>query len=179
MSVQALSAVFDLPGAATSPSQRLVLLSIANHANRYGLEAYPGWQTITEETGLSRATVARCISELRRAGVLRVEKAQKRGGDGRFSVTVYGLELPGLATPPESQNETPTGSHHETAPGLKPSLKPGLIDDDRNHIDKEPSREQSAPSLIACSDDDHDPIRIGPDAFRCGRCGRSLEVASA
>lgn len=81
MSVQALSWVFD-EVRGLSPVQRLVLLSIANHADKYGDNAWPSVATIREETDLARDnTVRDALRFLRDEGWIEVEV--NGGGDHR------------------------------------------------------------------------------------------------
>lgn len=65
-----------------SPVQRLVLLSIANHADKYGCNAWPSVATIAEEADVSREnTVRDALRALRDEGWIVVEVNQ--GGDDR------------------------------------------------------------------------------------------------
>ena len=81
MSVQAMSYVFD-DVRGVSPVQRLVLLSIANHADKYGRNAWPSVATICEEADINRkTTVKEALRALRDAGWIEVEVNQ--GGDHR------------------------------------------------------------------------------------------------
>jgi Helix-turn-helix domain len=97
VSVQALSAVLSLPGDLVTPAERLVLISIANHANKEGQNSYPAQLTICEETGLSRATVIRAVRRLKWLSLLTVSAKPARGPDGRFDGSVvYALNVPGL-----------------------------------------------------------------------------------
>ena len=63
MSIQAMAAVLALPGDLITPTQRLVLISIANHANKEGHNSFPARLTVAEETGLSVATVTRATAD--------------------------------------------------------------------------------------------------------------------
>ena len=184
MSVQALTAVFELPGWAVSPSERLVLLSVANHANRYGADSWPGWDTIADETGLSRATVARALGSLGRRGFVTVDRRRVRNAQGRFEVSVYTLHIPGLPEPRShgettstSHGETTSRSHGETGPGLKP----GLIDDDSNLSNQRnlPAPEtgpvDNSNAVVDCAEGHHDFASVGSEAW-CKVC--RMRVAS-
>jgi len=61
MSVKAMAAVWDLK---MSPSEKLVLLAFADHADHEGGNIYPGLDTIAEKTGYSRRQVIRITQEL-------------------------------------------------------------------------------------------------------------------
>ncbi len=61
-----------------TPSAKLVLLAIAEHADPTGL-AYPGYTRLANLTGLHRSTVVRCVSELEDRGVVKVERTTRDG----------------------------------------------------------------------------------------------------
>lgn len=86
----------------TSPTQRLVLLAMANYANEDN-GARPSRALIEEMTGLSRATVFRAVSDLKKAGVIRDAVVDGREG-WELAITPFG----------ESQSET-RESQSETA----------------------------------------------------------------
>lgn len=120
MSIQAMSAVLALPGDLVSPTQRLVLISIANHANKEGHNSFPARETVSEETGLSVRTVTRATAKLRWMGLLRVAEWPGRGEDGRFNGSVvYDLNVPGLSPPrrqsvPRSRGQRVTRTEGQT-----------------------------------------------------------------
>lgn len=59
---------------------RLVLISLANHADKFGREAFPATKTIAGEAGISEREVRYCIAELTQLGEVQVEyKASKYG----------------------------------------------------------------------------------------------------
>jgi len=60
---------------------RLVLLSVASHANREGCESWPALNTIARETRMSRRQVIRCVHTLEASGELRVVLGGHRSGD--------------------------------------------------------------------------------------------------
>jgi len=100
VSFEALRAVFDLlecPDAGLKPSERLVLLALANHVNkeRGGL-AWPGTVRLARMTGLDRRTVQRALASLVNAYGL----VQRELGGGRGQSSRYRLRLP-------SQNAAP------------------------------------------------------------------------
>lgn len=71
MSVQALSWVFD--NSESELAARHVLLSIANHADKYGKNSWPSYPTIAQEARVSEKTVQRSIKDLLQIGELTVE----------------------------------------------------------------------------------------------------------
>lgn len=83
MSVQAF--VFVLEHSTAERGDRLVLLSIANHADRQGGSSFPDIQTICLETRMSRSAVLRSIKSLEARGDILVT----RSGGGRGRPNVY------------------------------------------------------------------------------------------
>jgi biotin operon repressor len=65
---------------------RLVLLSIASHANREGLSAYPSLDTIGRETLMSRREIIYCIQSLEEKGELHVDRGGGRGNPNHYSL---------------------------------------------------------------------------------------------
>lgn len=74
-----------------SPVRKLVLVAIADHANRDGV-AWPSAATIAATLGLSRSTVWRHTAALAAAGLL-VKDAQQHREDGTLGVVVYRLPV--------------------------------------------------------------------------------------
>lgn len=56
----------------TTGTDRLVLLSLANHANEHG-QAWPSVRTIAKEANVAERAVQRSLSSMRKAGLIRVE----------------------------------------------------------------------------------------------------------
>lgn len=88
MSVQALSAAFALRG--LSPSEKLVLLALANFANE-GLQCWPSQERLAADTELSARTVWSALKGLEERGVL-VRESRKRS-DGTRATDVFTLNL--------------------------------------------------------------------------------------
>ena len=132
MSIQAISAVLSLPGDLVSPAQRLVLISLANHANREGRHAYPSRATISEETGLSTRTVSEAIRYLKGMSLLTVARYPGRDPDGHyFGSFIYDIHIPGLSTA-----EEPTPGRSRNTPSETPS--------DSFHVTDEPKKKKSS-----------------------------------
>jgi hypothetical protein len=94
-----MSAVLALPGDLITPSQRLVLISLANHANKEGRNSYPARSTVADETGLSERTVSRAVARLRAMGLIGVARYPGRDSDGAYLGSfVYDIYIPGLST---------------------------------------------------------------------------------
>lgn len=71
MSVQCMSWVLNEP--TTTGTDRLVLLSIANHANETGY-AYPSVRTMAREANASERAVQRSLASLQESGLLEVRR---------------------------------------------------------------------------------------------------------
>lgn len=65
---------------------RLVLLSIASHANREGHSAFPSLDTITRETLMSRREVIYCIQAMEEKGELHVDRGGGRGNPNSYTL---------------------------------------------------------------------------------------------
>ena len=93
-----MSAVFesDLPA-----TDRLVMLSLADHANDDGL-CYPSVGRLTRRTGLGERTIQEAIRRLQKSGLLDV---QKNGGPK--GVNVYFLNIAPPQQPHPRSSRTP------------------------------------------------------------------------
>lgn len=105
--------VFELRG--LSPSQRLVALALADHADHDGHHAYPAVDTIAGKTEMHRRTVQRALNDLVKLGVLEIEAT----GGGRRATT-YGF--PGVAERHPSPERNPG---HPGTPGVAPDRPRG------------------------------------------------------
>lgn len=65
---------------------RLVLLSIASHANREGHSAFPSLDTITRETLMSRREVIYCIQAMEEKGELHIDRGGGRGNPNSYTL---------------------------------------------------------------------------------------------
>lgn len=63
---------------------RLVLLSIANHADAKGMNSWPAIPTIAQEARVSERQAQRCIKTLEDLGELKVERGGGYAGSHRF-----------------------------------------------------------------------------------------------
>src|SRR5882762_3229857 len=84
MSVQAISWVLDFSKA--TYGSRLVLLSIANHCDKYGTNAWPKIETLAEESLLSVREVSYAIAALVQMGELKVEKGKGKIGRNSYNL---------------------------------------------------------------------------------------------
>ena len=72
----------------SKPTQRLVLLAIADCANDHGAEAYPSTATLAGKTGLTERGVRKAIVELERLGELAVQYKNGPRGTNRYRVVM-------------------------------------------------------------------------------------------
>lgn len=70
MSIQAIAHVLEHSKA--QGFTRLVLLAIANHADAYGMNAYPSIGKIAQEARVHRATVYRSLAVLEQSGEIEI-----------------------------------------------------------------------------------------------------------
>jgi len=84
MSVQAISWVLDC--STSKMASRHVLISIANHADKHGKNAWPSIATIAQEAKLSERHVTRCLSVLVGKKELAIEI-----GAGPYGTNLYSL----------------------------------------------------------------------------------------
>lgn len=84
LSIQAQTWVFEF--SRSRLASRLVLLSIANHADREGRNAFPSVSTIAFEARVSERQVHRCLQDLTTIGELKVEIAASRYGTNLYTM---------------------------------------------------------------------------------------------
>lgn len=102
MSVEAMSEVF---GSALEPTLRLVMLTLANYANKEGCSIYPSVSTIAINTGLSERTIQNSIKLLISKKILEWTGKTDRGCNiYRISFEWLRLYLP---EPAAQQENTP------------------------------------------------------------------------
>lgn len=124
MSVKVMAAVWDAE--ALSPTHRLILLSLADHANDDGI-CYPSIARLCRRTGLSERSVQGAVSFLQAAGWLRVERNAGPKGCNVFTVCTPAGDAPPqdmrprrrCATPPQHVRPTPAGDAPEPSGTIK------------------------------------------------------------
>lgn len=84
MSVQAMSWVLN--ESSSTLGSRLVLLSIANHADAKGMNSWPSIPTIACESHVSERQVQRCLRELERIGELQIDRGEGYKGSHRYQL---------------------------------------------------------------------------------------------
>ena len=97
---------FDTP--CPTPSAKLVLLKLADHANDEG-ECWPSQGHIAADCGLTRETVNRQIKVLTEAGLLRIE--HRLNGTGQLP-NRYFLRCDIPSHPPVISRHTPVTTDH-------------------------------------------------------------------
>lgn len=126
MSIPVLNWAWGQPG--LDPSSKLVLLSLADHANDDG-ESWPSLERLSERTGRDRRTVQRAVAALEARGLVEREPAKGVRStryrllvQGRHDTTPTGGTTPPLADEPEvaprrlrGGTTPPGGRHHATS----------------------------------------------------------------
>jgi hypothetical protein len=111
MSIQAMSAAFEVQG--LSPSEKVVLLALANYADEKN-RCWPSQKRLAEMTGLTDRWVRKILSTLETRGFLTREKRCR--DDGSQTSDVFQLRL----TPPELTSggaELSSGGGRNSVPG--------------------------------------------------------------
>ena len=134
-----------------SPARKLLLLVLANYADENGV-CWPSQETLANDTEQSVDTVQRNAKKLAAAGLVTIERRERKGG--RWPKLVYILPLPkeevtGPQNAARSEASTPVdNSPHRAAPhtitGPHQSRSPGRIAVrheylNNNHSEKPPS----------------------------------------
>lgn len=134
MSWQAVTWVLEQSEATLG--SRLVILSIASHANREGKNAFPSMDTIARECLLSRREVIYCVQSLEELGELRVNRGIGRGNPNHY-------ELPRVP----AWLQKVQGLHQlEKTKGATRKLKGAIYDNKRcNDLDLKPEESTTLP----------------------------------
>lgn len=80
------------------PTSRHVALTLSLHMNERGGSCFPSLETLTEETGLSKASVVTHLKVLEDCGWLTKEKGGGRRKDGRGISSTYTATIPELSS---------------------------------------------------------------------------------
>lgn len=96
-----LWAMYEAP-ARTNPTEKCVLMVLAEHADPSGASAFPSWQRIAKTVGVSTRTIGSTLSSLQAKGLIRrgdqriAEAAVRRRGKSRaYAPTVWDLVMDG------------------------------------------------------------------------------------
>ena len=153
MSVRLMSLVFE--NQVLSPTEKLVMLALADHANDEGKSIYPSQSRLSRKTGLARGTVNRHIASLMERGYIRKSKVRKDLSN------VLELEItskltedlsPDLSTDePEgvTQDDTSDGEvSQRITPRCDGELHPGVMQGDTNHHVNHQIKQRSEDDLL-------------------------------
>lgn len=81
---------------------RLVIIMLMSRARLRGegwWEAWPSFDTMAQDTGLSRTSIVRCIRDLRRETIaFRVESGERKEGSKQKTVNTYLLNFDAIAS---------------------------------------------------------------------------------
>lgn len=89
MSVRSMASVFEARG--ITPTQKLVLLALADHANDDGRSIYPSTETVCKKTNLSERSVRSTIGGLRNAGILVIVKPATANFPNEYAINFSAL----------------------------------------------------------------------------------------
>lgn len=81
-----MTLVFEAGG--LSPSQKSVLLALADHGNEEGQSIYPSTERLTKKTGLSERTVQRAIDDLCSSGVVVIISGARQHAPNHYEINV-------------------------------------------------------------------------------------------
>jgi hypothetical protein len=147
VSVEATTAAWAWPG--LSPTEKLVLVRIGDHAAPDGTNAWPSNSRLQRDTGLSERAIRGALRSLEQKGALTVDVAAGPRGTNRYSVTLTPpagdaprQEMPPAPAAPPRQEMPPTpagdaGDPGTTCPPPRQEVPPNR---------KEPSRTTNTPT---------------------------------
>ena len=141
MSVQAMTWVLDHAPADLKPQARLVLISIANHADREGSESWPKIATICRETGLGERQVQRWLASLVDDRLVEIEV--NAGGSHRLAADRRPNRYTITAMQRGVTDDTPRGDTYDT-PGVS-STTPRGVSPTTPPIENRPSEPSDEP----------------------------------
>lgn len=104
MSIKYMNEAWDMP---LNSAEKIVLLAISDCANNEGF-AYPGYNTLSQKTGMAKATLSKCLKILKGAGIIKVE-SHSEVGKGK-TVNTYTISL---------RSELPISSDRELIEKIK------------------------------------------------------------
>ena len=138
MSIECMAWVLEQQG--LEPVDKLVLLGIANHADRDGGNAWPSLATLALYVGRGDQTVRRSIRELQKRGLLDVVVQGGQGSHGGYRSNLYRVIMHRAITCDTPDVERPITLDRE---GLSPVIHQGYQGSDRRTI-QEPSKNLSS-----------------------------------
>ena len=123
MEFKSITAIAKVMRSDLSPSQRLVFVVYAMHANSTHGESWPGVATVCAETGLGERTVQKCKKDLVRLKWMRPTRKQRRKTQS-FIVTPQNLR-PAKISPSKfcaPQNKQPDPAESAPEPSMNPPV---------------------------------------------------------
>lgn len=98
------------------PSQKIVLMVLCSYANNENL-AFPSYQTIADDSGISRRKAIENIGELEKLGCIR--KIEQKSAKGDHTANDYVVLIGGADSAPPGENSAPPGSEYPAPPGAE------------------------------------------------------------
>lgn len=139
MSVKLMAMVFDIPLKHLSAPAKAVLLAMADNAWDDGTSCFPSQGLLAHKTNLSKRTVGRALTELKRDYIQPV-------GRTNMNVVEYKLDIYNIAQsqcpyvperPYDLDTETTTPSQSDQEPISEPSVEPTYVENDADGVPKE------------------------------------------
>jgi len=124
MSITVMSLVFYAD--TFTPSQKLVLLALADHANDEGESAYPAISRLVIKTGLGERTVQSVLKELCQRGVISIARraTQHRPNEYQFDIqALIDLQNPGV----QLSHPAISRGANRRAPGVQSTTSRGAV----------------------------------------------------
>jgi hypothetical protein len=152
----------------SKPTQRLVLLAIADCANDRGAEAYPSTATLMQKTGLSERGVRKAVAELEELGELSVDYKGGPHGCNRYRLIMD--PAPRAESPADDHTRHvvpgPQQTRHDM-PGTRHDMHPAphAADPARGAADPAPHAENPAPRApkpSEPSENRQEPSKVDP-----------------
>lgn len=157
MSVQAMAWAIEQQ-VAKHPTQRLVLICLANYCDKDGDSAFPAVSTLALDTGLSRRQVQRCLRSLEALRLIaRSNRKLPLAHIGRADriPECYRVLLPrGVTVSPRDENEAShgrNGASHSRERGVTQSPNPSFI---RQEPKRRAHAREKAPLCVRCAENE-------------------------
>jgi biotin operon repressor len=103
-------------------NHKLVLLSLANYANDDN-RCWPSYNTIADETGLSRSSIIRASNELKKNGYIEILHRNNTNGSNTSNVFLLKIQLTVEQVKP---NDVVSHRHHHSVTQTPPSVRERL-----------------------------------------------------
>lgn len=143
---------------ALPPTQRLVALALADHANDEGSSIWPSIDTLEAKTGLSRTAVKGCLRTFRALGLVVVEGYRRTKAHGR--VPIYRMSADRLRAGGDPWSDDRGREATSVGVARRPqTLQQGSRGDPKSSLEPEPSLNKPSVSTAVdvarskCSDE--------------------------